>query len=109
VNTRVRAIPELIKYYCRQQQCHQRNHRRQKRQSLYARIAHSVLYKNDGTLRFQALAVGYNYKGGVSLRGVNMAGPPIVKAVIRELSRHVLVILGTEQRAHCALMCLSLA
>lgn len=98
VVVRVAAIPDLIEYYCRQQACHQRNHRRNKRKSLYARIAHSILYNKNGELRFEALAVGANYMGGNSLRGVNMAGPPLVKAVIRELSRHILIIFGTRFR-----------
>ncbi|MBS1984599.1 MAG: hypothetical protein JST16_10550 [Bdellovibrionales bacterium] len=100
VCVRMEAIPRLVQHYARQQACHKRNTRQMKRKSLYARIAHDIVFDSNGERKYWAIACGSNYSGGKTLRGVSLAGPAMVKAVLRELAHCALVILGTPLPCH---------
>jgi hypothetical protein len=84
-----------VDYYARNTACSERAVRAADRKALIERVARDILTKSDGTT-YKVVAWGYNYRGGNTVRGVKSAGPSIVKAVLRELCRRALVLLGTQ-------------
>lgn len=83
----------LVDVYGSNNACVTRTGNKANRDGMLERIVDSIARKADGT-PYLAIAWGANYIGGRTLAGVRVAGPTMVKAILRELSRRVLVLLG---------------
>ena len=114
------AHAKCVDYYARHSACSDRAVRDAERTSLVRRAVRDLLARKCGDTYtpqyYTMIAWGYNYRGGNTLRGVKTAGPSLVKAILRELCKHVLVLLGKSlssriidsrcDRADCAVcMC----